>query len=450
MVIYVLYNKKYKGLIIMSKIRIKRFLAHVIDFDIRYNCSSNTSKSNQRAINNIFIELFPNKANSKTTNNIKNTLNCILANLFNAMIDNSAVQIPRLTNWYSKHKLILPKYINYPNVIKVIDRLNDLHVVHEHPHINSKENPSLNRHTTYEPLLSLCDYIDELNFNTIEANKQTPLTILKDINKKPIKLPRIEFVSDINKQHKTYREFINRYEFTLPVINNDITEYRKLSTDLTRIFNVDILKYGGRFYPRAFNPQQRSKDERKTILINGKPTVNPDFKSYHVSFLYHAENIKFDIENNDPYLMVNENKNLRPIIKLVINTMLNARDTKSTIKGIYYSYFMDTIKKLKKGKEALFLNDILFQNNTNLQKLIDDTLKVHKPIAKYFSSGVGSRLQWYDSSIANYTLQFGVANSIPIYPVHDEFIMPVKYEDLVVNEIKEAYKEQFKQYCSLK
>jgi hypothetical protein len=191
------------------------------------------------------------------------------------------------------------------------------------------------------------------------------------------------------------KQLVKGRERKRPIRFDNRTVYRSFnSTDLTE---------GGRFYGGWW--QNLPKDFRPFILINGKRTVELDYSNMHPTILYSQVGIP---RPKDCYSNIIEPKKigpnynpteLRKIIKAAFNAMLNStRKMEYPPRGLSFSKF-----------------------GLKWKEISNAILEAHQPIADYFYTGVGLKLQRLDSDIAERVLVHFAVNSIPILPLHDSF-----------------------------
>ena len=190
---------------------------------------------------------------------------------------------------------------------------------------------------------------------------------------------------------------------------------------LSRIFSRNSLELGGRFYRGWW--QSLPKKFRPHITIDGKKTSEVDFSTMSLRILYAKENIKIP-DNRDLYdIGLRGSKSYlaesRELVKEYINAALN------DFKGNYrLNNKQLTILKLSHNQ----LKDRVYQ--------------FHKPISKYFSTGVGLQTMFIDSQIAMEIMLHYLEDDIVVLPVHDSFIIRCGFEsDLgrtMINKFKEV------------
>ncbi len=253
------------------------------------------------------------------------------------------------------------------------------------------------------------------------------LVILRDKNKKPI------YYRD-TKEIKHVREILRKANMVndqalVQYVDPESREKCRLKTRLHCVYNVDF-KHGGRFYTSEWDGyQQFSEEERKHIHINHKPTVELDFSGLHPRLLYAWEDIQY---NDDPYSAVVKAKPLRPIIKNLFLILLNSDDEAEAVRAG---------NKLLKDNNEYYL--LLRKHGLTVKgDLIPMFKEAHKPISKYFCTGVGLKAMNTDSKIALDVITDFANDSIPILAIHDTFIVQHKYKRRLRKVMHFAYREQ--------
>lgn len=193
-----------------------------------------------------------------------------------------------------------------------------------------------------------------------------------------------------------------------------------------RVFNEDF-SHGGRFYGPW--PQRLPGDAREKILINGEKTVELDYNSIHPTLLYHEIAAPL---TKDPYIIDGYGREYRSVMKLLLNTALNAKTAENAYSGFR--------KRACKEKNIL-INFKKCLKDEWLIPALEAIKETHKPIAKYIGTGTGSRLQKVDSDIAELVLLTLAEKGIHAIPVHDSFIVQKRHEETLRMVMKWASKE---------
>ena len=191
---------------------------------------------------------------------------------------------------------------------------------------------------------------------------------------------------------------------------------------------------GGRFYGGEY--QGFPERMRKEILINGEKVVELDYSSYHFTMLYHIMGIDY---KSDPYLAVIDNEELRPLLKLLCNILINAGSKRKAVGGFNEEVYIKDAKKDKSKRKNH--KKMIEKYNLSFEELYNLFTDVHKPLEKHFLSGVGLSLQNIDSQVAQNVMSHFLKSGIPCLCIHDSFIVPEKYKDELETVMKVTYKK---------
>ena len=165
---------------------------------------------------------------------------------------------------------------------------------------------------------------------------------------------------------------------------------------LVRIFINNSFGEGGRFYRGWW--QNVPSEYRPFITINSKSTQEHDYSQLNPNMIYSLYN--HELGSEDAYSRVIGPEH-RDVVKEAFNAMFQANTSlESKPRGINIDEIGMTWKELR-------------------QAILD----AHKPIKDLFFTGLGNKLQFEDSIMAeNVMLQFARMD-YPALPVHDSFIM---------------------------
>ncbi|WP_159099553.1 hypothetical protein [Alloyangia pacifica] len=191
-----------------------------------------------------------------------------------------------------------------------------------------------------------------------------------------------------------------------------------------RIFNRESWEMGGRYYGGWW--QRIGEDWRSQIAINNQPTVEVDFKGLHVAMLYAEAGLAME---HDPYDIQGEmlelyGGNLRPMVKRLALTAINAKDRKSA-----YSAFRDAFPTGDPAKKM---------NNDELDELLKAFLGRNPPLRDAVFSDQGIRLMYKDSQITEVILSSFTQRKVPVLSVHDSYIIDHFYVDALRNTMAQA------------
>lgn len=183
-----------------------------------------------------------------------------------------------------------------------------------------------------------------------------------------------------------------------------------------RIFNDDF-RHGGRCYGPAI--QSAPKELRKTILIEGSPSDEPDYPSLHPQMLYAQVGIPLPAE---PYDVVGWD---RDTVKPAFNIMLNARTPKAALGAIMDNVLAGRTRGHRKVAE----------------RLVAEIEAKHSAVAEYFGSGLGHRFQRLDSEMMRHVLARGLKDGECLLPIHDSVRTRARYASRARENMDDAYQK---------
>jgi hypothetical protein len=184
-------------------------------------------------------------------------------------------------------------------------------------------------------------------------------------------------------------------------------------TTLRRVFSKGSLEMGGRFYGGWW--EGLPSEYRPYLTINGHATGEIDFSELHPRLLYLLSGQ--DVPEGDLYddgwrdsnstiydKSIEPYKSRRNLLKTVFNALLNDED-----KGY----------RLEKHECA-----VAKRFGLNLPKIRIILFRKHPLLEQNAYSGIGLRLQYVDSQIAEKVMLDLLSLAIPCLPVHDSFLVP--------------------------
>ena len=194
--------------------------------------------------------------------------------------------------------------------------------------------------------------------------------------------------------------------------NKEPIDFSKRS--LVRTFANGSFKEGGRFYRGWW--QNVPSEYRKYITIDEKRTAEVDFSQLNPHLLY-ISNYK-ELGSEDAYSRVLDGEN-RDVVKQAFNAMVHAS-----------------------GPLNNCPNDIdLGEIDMSWSELRDRVISAHKPIADQFFIGIGNKLQYKDSCIAQRVMLHFTTMNAPALPIQDSFIVHHGYAEY--GEIEEVMRRAF-------
>jgi hypothetical protein len=258
---------------------------------------------------------------------------------------------------------------------------------------------------------------------------------------------RLELINAVNADHEITCEHYSDY--------GNYLGRRRLRPIHVRRFTKDWKHHGRLYTVTDYGQQQYNSRVRRTIWFDGEPCIELDFKAMHPRMLYHLEGIDYP---KDPYKLwgYKTTEAQRMLAKILMLAAINAKDRQGALKAAELEcnlFTADSIKARaadKKRKLIMKRGDDLAKaeaakrakRDTGLKfsAIYDLALKVHRPIAHHFSSDAAfERLFFIDSEIALDVMHSFARQGIPILGVHDSFIVPRRYEQLLKTTMHRSY-----------
>lgn len=196
-------------------------------------------------------------------------------------------------------------------------------------------------------------------------------------------------------------------------------------TGLYRVFNNGSFSEGGRFYGGWW--LHAKKHLRRTITINGQPTVEADFKGLHPAILFAKQGLTIP---TDPYALVPRvegNDTLRKHAKKTFLALLNA-----SWKG--------TAEPRKFDTRAHGITAEAFRQS------VKDAFPM---LPGVFGTGIGLRLQREDSDLAERVMMHFVDRGIPVLPIHDSFIVAAGHQASLTSVMEKVFHEAYRQNITI-
>ena len=399
----------------------------------------------------------------------KTAVNNLLLNILVAEKNNKVLALPLGSCNYANGSFYGMDHYSYKIIKGLVDELKEAGFIdYKKGFFNKQTNKGMmSRVWATENLLATINqyanvpfqYIDEseepcrINFlfgQKLNRVRFTKPIILKDENKRLIPYKLDNKILKMQKNINQYNALINQHTITIPKatltnstsnsspilveLNGKSLGYIELDCNLFRVFNDGKFTFGGRFYGAEY--QSLNECQRTQILIDGEETCEVDYSACHIRMLYHKEGL--DCEG-DPYKMVSSDPGMRIYIKKMMQMLINAKSRGKAIGA--YREFVDDSKNCETEKSEL---------KSNVNVLINLIMDKHKPIAKYFFTGIGKRLQYKDSQIAENILMHFVRKGIVCLCIHDSFIVKKEFKDELIDVMKRKYKRVIGFECELK
>ena len=345
--------------------------------------------------------------------------------------NNSSIQ--KNNNFYSALEIYRDPYLTYRMAIQAFEGLQKLDLIRvtkKGYYDRIKMEGDLTRYKATPQLSEMLGELDGHPAINLLPNVNTDTILLRNkVDGKRMLIPYEEDkdTEQWRKNLKKINQCFSRHMLDLRIKDTEaeslqerlLTDDDKEPIDLThkvlvRIFTNNLFKEGGNFYRGWW--QNLSSELRPFITINSKETQEYDYSQLSPNMIYSRYN--HELGSEDAYSRVLGPEH-RDEVKQAFNAMFQANTSlESKPKGINLNNIEMTWKELRQA-----------------------ILNAHKPIKDLFFTGLGNKLQFEDSIIAeNVMLQFAKMD-YPALPVHDSFIM---YHTFGNNgELEEAIRRAF-------
>ena len=196
-----------------------------------------------------------------------------------------------------------------------------------------------------------------------------------------------------------------------------------------RIYNRSSFEWIGRFYGGWW--QRIPSEHKKGIHINGWPTTELDYSSFHMVLLYALAGIDYGKEiRTDPYLLdeYDQSEQMRKLLKTLVLIAVNANSRRQALNAI--RHMINTTNRVEFS---------WFREGTyNLEHILDLFIEKHKPIEDRFFNSDELSITNVDSDIAEYVIHYFTINNVPILSIHDSFLVPFISENALRYAMRKA------------
>ena len=253
-----------------------------------------------------------------------------------------------------------------------------------------------------------------------------------------------QYIKDPNniQHHSILYHYGNKMEFEV----DSEAMPRRLFPRLAAIYCRGGFTCGGRLYgkpERGVSWQSLSQDARHTITIAKEPTVELDYKGLHISMLYALKGIQM---RGDPYSELDGDKMMRPILKKLLLTAINAKSETDTINSMKQEVWELQQSPILKERDLKFLTAVMV-SNPDWKSLIQRLKEVHAPLRDFFCSDTGVKLQFLDARIILDVVMYFARQGIPCLPIHDSAIISKYHEKELWDVMDTAYRANMDKFC---
>ena len=354
----------------------------------------------------------------------------IICNLYLGYINHKCVGIPRAKAYWNEYNKRASIKISYRRLIKILDLLKEVGLVSL---LLGEKNDftDVHRCSRYWATPLLYNSFNKIYEYMVHEDPPKFVT-LRDNNKNDVYNPKfpedIRRLSDFIKRYcifinthwvYTYRDEVSAViEIAGIECTETVYDYKRTIPTLTAIYSRNSWNLGGRLYTSDYKGfthyQKLSQKTRKTLKFNDQPVCELDFKSLHITMLYHQKGLPY---TKDAYSFMPKEE--RTVAKLASVITINAKDKKTAIYAL-----------MEKTKAPL----------DYCTRAVEKFIEFHAPISEFICSDKGIELQKLDASIMVKILEKCMQDNIPVLPFHDSVICRVMDMDYVRKTMASAYK----------
>ncbi len=369
------------------------------------------------------------KGFSGKSNIQKKHLKVILLNLYSNYLEDP----PKYTGFYRMENRYRPsgrynKLGITKTTIKVADCLLALDLIDQEKGHYFREASGSSHMSRMRAKPSLTKIFDDFGWTdlSVERAATTECIILRDSNSVGARPIELEYDDDRNTlkmrtalcqyNNLLRRTFIDIPEFpdegVLSTSGSRTIQINRTNKFVRRVFNNGNWEDGGRFYGPWW--QNVPKQWRELIRIEDEQTIEWDYSGLHIVLLYALKGLDYwEVGGGDPYKLPDQepSERLRRLLKIVLLVAINAQDMTKTLRGIHRHINLDLEEYGWVKEEGI-----------EIRELVNEFAERHQPIRGYFFSGMGVKLQYFDSKIAELAINELTTKEIPCLSIHDSFI----------------------------
>lgn len=419
--------------------------------------------SNYPEVKSVIKHIFSEMEAEGLTNNryekkLKDHIRCIILDLFVAYMTDEEMYIAysRDANNYQQGSRYAALFLGYRNVTKVVDFLIDKGYVENVPGRYVRDGSGgrsfQSRMRATDKLLRIVKDEYGVALPMIKRDEKEETIILKDENDNIIEYVDTAETIQMRENLKLINRNLEKHAILLYIWDEDLKLLNeKLRRDperspvdftkkkLRRIFNNGSFQQGGRFYGGWW--QEVLRGCRKYIRITGKHVVECDYSGLHINMLYAMDKLPMpegDVYHLDGY---SNNEVFREFVKRMLLILLNS-DDRSKARGALH----DAVHR----KSTLELPaEISSTRGEDLFPLMDAFESKHEKIKHYFFTGIGIKLQYLDSQIAEKIMLHLSEERSAILPLHDSFIIHHGSEGALNEAMEKAFYDMFGVECKV-
>ena len=358
------------------------------------------------------------------------TFGAIFANL-SETLPGGAVFYSRDRNHYAGQRRYLHDHVSYSSMIRAVDVLNDHKLIRD---FRTRPSPRAELRSFFLASDCLGRVLAGLSEVQI-VNRPKELIILRGAGKLPVDYRETRVTRSARQELRELNEFLSAIcitldhpDVTLQLGNRLAVGGQLISTSQRELYRVYTESFvcNGRFYG-GFWQNLPSRVRSDGLRINGESVVELDYRACHLRILSRlaGQDLPFDDPTFDPFSVAGMERRL---VKSAFVIMLNTRSRE----GAQRALALDLAER--RGLSRPTTEDY------GLARKLLQTVESEFPFsAKFWCCRYGLRLLYIDAEICGEVLRVLKGLDIPCLPVHDSFIVPDRYREVLAEVMENAF-----------
>lgn len=345
-----------------------------------------------------------------------------------ALWDDRALSYSRRKSWWAQPRRYLGGAYTYGRVVPFVDRLASDGLIE---HWKAPAVPSGGRQSTLRATAALIADLAPVSF-VYEVGETVRL---RDADKNAKDYAETDWTLSCRRNLAAINEGLGSVTLALPGAESMPHGVRVATprggvvlrdhrNQVFRVFNNDF-RHGGRMY--GHDVQQLPKTWRRRLLIDGEHVAEPDYNYLHPQMLYALAGKRLV---GDPYIVEGFDRSL---CKMALNTLVNSHNHAQGLMAVARE-----IERRDRG-DPDYGGWPTKGSRDQAGRLIEALKACHSEIAGSLHTGMGTRLQFLDSLMAERVLLALQRHGVVGLPVHDSFIVPERHNDLTRQTMAEAF-----------
>lgn len=358
------------------------------------------------------------------------TFGAIFANLSEVLLG-GAVFYSRDRSHYAGRSRYLHPHVRYSSMVRAVDKLIDHELIRD---VRTRPSPRAELRSYF----SASDHLGQVLAGLSAAHvvmQPKELIILRGPGKLPVNYRESRVTRFARRELRELNEFLSAIrisvdhpEVTLQLSDRLAVGGQLLCTSQSALYRVFTGSFvcNGRFYG-GFWQNLPSRVRGDGLRINGESVVELDIRACHLRILSRlaGQDLPFGDPTFDPFSVAGMERRL---VKSAFVILLNTRSRE----GAQRALALDLAKR--RG-----LSRPMTEDHGLARKLLQTVESEFPFSAKFWCCRYGLRLLYIDAEICSEVLRVLKGLGIPCLPVHDSFIVPQRYREVLAGVMESAF-----------